>query len=176
MSFFYRTEVELVSARHGLSADLVQAVSTVESSGNRWAWNPEPKYRYFWDVKRKRPFRAVTEAEISSERPPLDFRGLIADHDQEWWAQQASWGLMQVMGAVARERGFAEPYLTQLLDAEYGLELGCRHLAALFAWSRGDLRSALAAYNGGPSGNKPGEPLRNAEYADKVLAELAKLT
>src|SRR5688572_17064220 len=91
---------------HGLPATLVFGVCAVESSDNPYAWNPEPKYRYLWDVRRNKPFRALASYEVDSKVPPSDFFGKSGDRDQEWWAQQASWGLMQVMGAVARERGF----------------------------------------------------------------------
>jgi len=41
--------------------------------------------------------------------------------------QRTSWGLMQIMGAVARERGF-RGWLTELCDPAVNLEWGCRHL------------------------------------------------
>lgn len=175
-AFAYRGEVELVAARHGLAPDLVQAVCLKESSGNPDAWNPEPKYQYFWDVARRAPFRPVTAAELAAKAPPADFRALAGDRDQEWWAQQASWGLMQVMGAVAREQGFVDGWLTALLRPVIGLEFGCRTLAARLRWARGDTRAALAAYNGGTVGNAPGVALRNGTYADDVLRVLADLT
>jgi hypothetical protein len=40
----------------GLSADLVEAIVRVESEGNPFAWNPEPRYRYLWNVWIKAPF------------------------------------------------------------------------------------------------------------------------
>lgn len=169
------SDLVAAASRHGLAVDLVEAVCLVESSGNPFAWNPEPAWRYFWDVRAKRPFRRVTSTELASERPPADFHALAGDADQEWWAQQASWGLMQVMGGVARENGFDGPYLPQLTAPEVGLELGCRILAARVRWAGGDVMAALAAYNGGPGGNAPGGPLRNASYADKVLRQRAAL-
>src|SRR5687767_808548 len=90
---------------HGLDPRLLRAQVLQESGGNTWAYNPEQRYRYFWNVKLWKPFREVTDPECSSEFPPVDFPTLAGDRDQEWWAQQASWGLMQVMGAVAREHG-----------------------------------------------------------------------
>jgi len=155
----------------GLDDALVRAVIAVESSGDRWAWNPEPRYRWFWDVRAWRPFRPVTSAEIRSKTPPPDFPSLGGDPDQEWWAQQASWGPMQVMGAVAREFGFRGRYLTALCDEAIGVEYGCRVLAARLAWAKGDIDAALAAYNGGTAGNAPGVARkRNAAYVAKVRA------
>jgi hypothetical protein len=44
-------------------------------------------------------------------------------------ARSISWGLMQVMGQVAREHGFAGAFLSELCSAECGLEIGCAVLA-----------------------------------------------
>lgn len=164
---------EAVAARHSLPAVLVAAIVAVESNGNTWAWNPEPRYRYFWDVKRNAPFRALSAAERVSEKPPADFRGLAGDPDNEWWAQAASWGLMQVMGGVARERGYRGAYLSALCDSQAGLEYGCLQLAYLrrryfAAWHWGGV---IAAYNAG-SPRLIGEEYENQRYVDKVRAQL----
>ena len=156
--------------KHQLEIGLVRAVVHVESSGNPWAWNAEPRYRYVWDVRRWAPFRKLRPGEAELSTPPPDFFALAGDPDQEWWGQRASWGPMQVMGAVARERGFRGPYLTELCDPVIGLDYGCRVLSGLLRWASGDTAAALAAYNGGPVGNAPGGPLRNQAYAGKVLA------
>lgn len=165
-------DIREAAALHGLDPRVVAALVTVESSGNPFAWNPEPRYRYLWDVRQRRPFRPLTASENADEVPPADFPFIAGDRDQEWWAQQASWGLMQVMGAVARELGFRGPYLTELVQPRTNLGLGCRHLANLLAWAEGDLVQALAAYNGGKAGNTT-EPFRNESYASKVLLALA---
>jgi soluble lytic murein transglycosylase-like protein len=159
----------------GLDPLLVRALVEVESGGDPYAWNPEPGYRYFWDVRKRQPFRPVTAAEVRSKHPPADFVCLAGDPDQEWWGQQVSWGLMQVMGAVARERGFRGRYLPQLCAIASNLTYGCGHLAVLLAWARNDQEQALAAYNGGRGGNSQ-RPFRNAAYAAKVLAAQFALT
>jgi len=153
--------------RFKLPQGLVLAVVEQESSFDPWSWNPEPRYRYLWDVLMQRPFRKLTPAEIASEIPPKDFRaykGVPAD--AEWWGQQASWGLMQIMGAVARERGFMGRFLSQLCDPPEGLKYGCIHLAAYLRRYKDPFR-ALEAYNGGP-----GAVGHNAKYAKEVLARL----
>jgi hypothetical protein len=165
--FLWRMEVEHAARKHQLDPDLVESVCRVESDGHRWAWNPEPHYRYLWNVKTQRPFRALTATERASETPPADFPCLAGDRDQEFWGQQASWGLMQVMGAVAREYGFQEPYLSQLCEVRYGLEFGCTVLAARLRWAKGDQAKALAAYNAGQGGWENGQG-----YAVKVLTRL----
>ena len=174
MDPFVQASVEGAAARHKLDAPLLLAQVLVESGGNPYAWNPEPRYRYFWDVKQHKPFRAVTPLEVASKVPPVDFPFLRGDRDQEWWAQQASWGLLQVMGAVAREHGFSEPYLPALTIPDVGLQYGCLVLVSLLKWSGGNTEQTLAAYNGGRAGNEH-PPYRNAAYAAKVLSARATL-
>jgi hypothetical protein len=148
---------------------LVLAVIWTESGGDQCAWNPEPAYRYLWNVRTNAPFRALTPGESASESPPSDFPFLAGDRDQEWWAQQASWGLMQPMGAVARECGFKGPYLTRLVqDPELNLQIGCTHLRKQLD-AAGNVRDALRRYNGGP-GNM------DYSYADDVIRKIAEVT
>lgn len=174
--FAYRHQVAQVAAAFSLDPALIEAVCLVESSGDPTAWNPEPRYRYFWDVRQQRPFRRVTDAEVAAKVPPVDFPALAGDRDQEWWGQQASWGLMQVMGAVAREHGCRLPYLPALVRHErLALEYGARALRVCLAWAGGDVAAALAAFNGGRTAdNGPGVAVkRNQVYVDKALRQLA---
>jgi len=148
---------------HGLDPKLLAAIVSRESSWDPWAWNPEPRYQYFWDLRKSIPFRKVTEPELASKRPPADFPALAGDRDQEWWGQQASWGLMQVMGAVARECGFRGPYLPATLDPFDNLRLGCIHLRRKIHQAEGDIRHALLLWNGGG----------NPRYPQEVLTRIA---
>lgn len=160
----YSQLIETTATRYGVDPRLVTAVVTHESSGNPWAWNPEPQYRYFWDVKTNKPFRQLGHEEIVAEVPPGDFPFLAGDRDQEWWGQSASWGLMQVMGAVARELQFRGPYLTQLADPVTGLGYGVKHLKNQLTWAAGDIAKALSAYNAGRVPSAQG-----ASYAATVI-------
>lgn len=134
-------------------ASLVKAVIVVESGGDPWAYNPEPKWRWFWDCRKNRAFRALKPGEVDAEKPPLDFFAPAGvDPDAEWWGQQASYGLMQPMGAVARENGFAGKFLAQLHDPGVNIAVGVKHLAnyarrylGKYGWP-----GVLRAYNGGP--------------------------
>lgn len=162
-------DLSAAAFRYHLDPLIVAGLVQVESGFNPNAWNPEPRYRYFWNVKTHKPFRVITTLENASEYPPKDFPSLAGDPDQEWWAQQASWGLCQVMGAVAREHGFAGEYLTQLCSSPItNLDIGCEHLAQLLTWAKGDVQQALAAYNGGKFQNDK-RPFRNQLYALKVI-------
>jgi len=79
-------------------------------------------------------------------------------------ARSISWGLMQVMGQLARERGFAGRFLSALCDPATGLDIGCAALALKLSSAGGELAQALALWNGGAS----------ATYAPEVLARIAK--
>jgi soluble lytic murein transglycosylase-like protein len=78
-------------------------------------------------------------------------------------ARSISWGLMQVMGQVAREHGFQDKFLSVLCDPAAGLDIGCAVLAAKIVAAEGDVDRALQLWNGGA----------NPEYAAQVLARLS---
>lgn len=163
----FRAEIVVAAGARGLDPDLVQAVVERESAYDPAAWNPEPRYRWLWDVRADRPFRAIGASEAAYKFPPADFRApLGVEPDAEWWGQQASWGLMQIMGANAREHGFRGKFLTELVrDPILNLNLGCAYLAQQMAWAgrqykgtqAGSVtvirRKALAAYNAGTAGS-----------------------
>ena len=76
-----------------------------------------------------------------------------------WTSSTGSYGLCQVMGAVAREHGYSG-HLEDLADPAINLDLGAKHLRAKIKQAHGDLRGGLLLYNGG--GNKA--------YPERVLA------
>ena len=139
--------IRSAGTRHALSLPLLFAICAKESSFDPEAWRPEPPYRYLWDVRAKKPFRALTPEERKSEVAPADFPTLGGSREQEWWGQQASWGIAQTMGAVAREYGYVRPFFPGLCRPEVGLEYACRLLKKLV--SRYDEADAVSAYNAG---------------------------
>ncbi len=82
----------------------------------------------------------------------------------EAYARGFSWGLMQVMGQVARETGFDVLFLSALCDPEQGLAVGCKVLRKKLDAMAGDTTRALLAWNGGA----------NPAYAAQVLARRAR--
>jgi hypothetical protein len=67
----------------------------------------------------------------------------------EAYARGFSWGLMQLMGQVAREAGFDPPFLSTLCDPEKGLVVGCKVLRKKLDALCGDTLRGLLAWNGG---------------------------
>ena len=125
---------------HGLDPVLVCAVVEQESGWNPWAvrWEPAFFMRYVQSIKNLSPTEAETRA--------------------------FSWGLMQLMGQVAREHGFANTYLASLCDPATGLDWGCLHLKARIDFAGGDITKGLQFWNGGG----------NPNYATEVLARMPK--
>lgn len=169
-SFFIRD----AASAAGLPLPLVQAIVAVESGGRTYAYNPEPHYRYLWNVAENKPFRTLTPAERASERPPADFpRPAGVARDAEWWAQQASWGLMQVMGGTARWLGFMGPDLAALCEPRIGMKWGCAYLERLVK-RYGSLQDAVSAYNQGAPAKGPDGKYLNQGYVDKVIGAAVK--
>ena len=134
--------------KYGIPKCLVHAIIQVESSGNTHAIRYEPEYRWVYEVE------------------------LIAKHNRipestEENQQMISWGLMQVMGAVAREHGFKGRYISELCTPELGVEYGCKHLKRQYE-RYNDWEMAIAAYNAG-SVRMKGSKYVNQAYVDKVL-------
>jgi len=77
-------------------------------------------------------------------------------------ARSMSWGLMQVMGQVAREHGFTGDFLAQLCDPGQALETGCAVLKSKITAAAGNLDDALSFWNGGS----------NTAYSQEVMARL----
>jgi len=128
---------------HALWPELVCAVVEQESAWNPWALRYEPDF-----------YQRYIEPQVA--------RGAISDRT-EAIARACSWGLMQVMGQVARENGFTAASLAALCDPAIGLEIGCRVLAAKLAAAEGNVSRALLLWNGGG----------NRDYPDTVLARAA---
>jgi soluble lytic murein transglycosylase-like protein len=127
------------AARHALDPALVCAVVEQESAWDAHAIRYEPGFRT----------RYVAPLGL----PPT-----------EEVARSISWGLMQVMGQVAREHGFSGKFLSALCDPAAGLDIGCAVLATKLSAAGGNLARSLELWNGGA----------NADYAPQVLARIAR--
>lgn len=150
-----------------LPIQLVRAIVLTESGGDRWKWRAEPAYRYLVNCRTGTPFRRINSGETTSEKPPEDFPANPGESQAtEWWGQQASWGLCQIMGAVAREYGYHGSF-TKLCDIDTGLVYGCKHLTTLKArfFAEYGWRGVAAAYNTGQPNHTSGA---GHVYATKI--------
>jgi soluble lytic murein transglycosylase-like protein len=151
---------------HSLDPALVCAVCEQESAWNPWAIRYEPGF-------------------LARYVAPLFTAGKISA--TEAYARSFSWGLMQVMGQVAREHDFTGASVAQLCDPATGLDIGCTVLAHKFAAAVRGTATCL------PVGTAPGcAPLTcadprvieralqlwnggaNSDYAAQVLARLTR--
>jgi soluble lytic murein transglycosylase-like protein len=140
-----------IARDHDLDPALVCAICHQESSWRPWAIRYEPGYRWLFRLGGSLPRHGASEA---TERAQ----------------QMTSWGLMQVMGAVAREHGCEEPFLTVLCDPAVGIEHGCRHLVQLTRrYGDQGLEAVISAYNAG----RPTE--RNREHYVKPVLRFINL-
>lgn len=164
--------ITVVAPKYFLPVELVTAIVQVESGCNRFAMRTEPAYPYLWDVGHGVPFR--TNSSIASQRiPPAQFNSPAGSSRMtEWLGQQTSWGLMQVMGAVAREYGFAG-HFPGLCDPLQGLHYGCQHLARLRDryYTDHGWRGVVAAYNAGSPRHALSGGYENQAYVTKIDLE-----
>jgi soluble lytic murein transglycosylase-like protein len=127
----------------GLEPALVCAVVEQESGWNTWAMRYEPAF-------------------FAKYVAPLYTNNKVGA--TEAYARGISWGLMQVMGQTAREKGASSPFLSTLCEPSVGLAIGCRVLRQKIEAAGGDVARGLLAWNGGG----------NPDYANEVLARVAR--
>jgi soluble lytic murein transglycosylase-like protein len=127
----------------GLDPALVCAVVEQESNWNPWAIRYEPLF-------------------FAKYVAPLYTNNKVGA--TEAYSRGISWGLMQVMGQVAREKGVSSLYLSALCDPANGLGVGCRVLREKLSVANGDAARALLAWNGGG----------NPDYAAEVFARMPR--
>ena len=141
-----RATIKSIARDFDLPWELIESLATVESSLNPWALRYEPQYKYLYLLDNR------------SQLSPTERVG-----------QMCSWGLMQVMGAVAREYGF-KGYFPQLCDPVVGLRYGCLHVTK-FRAKYGQWSDVIAAYNAGSPRREPTNPWSyvNQFYVNKVL-------
>lgn len=123
---------------HNLVPELVCAICEQESTWDPFAIRYEPAF-------------------MSKYVAPLFTNNKI--DATEAYARAMSWGLMQVMGQVARELGFHGRFLAELSDAAVGLSIGCLLLQRKLAAAEGSISNALLLWNGGANPNYPSEVL-----------------
>lgn len=138
-----------------IDANLITAMVMVESSNNNWKVRFEPAWHYLYFPR-----------EFASK--------LYLSIETETNLQSCSFGLLQIMGSVARELGFTTD-LAMLCDPTTGLFYGVKYIRKLMD-KFADEEHVVSAYNAGPGTSKtPGGMWGNQVYVDKVYNQLRKL-
>jgi soluble lytic murein transglycosylase-like protein len=132
---------------------LVHAIIQTESAGNPWSIRYEPNMKW-----------------VSLEDAGRFAKDLHISLDTELMCQRTSWGLMQVMGVVARELDWSEE-LTKLLEPEIRIMYGCKQLRRIKEWNKSySFDDVIAAYNAGSARVTSAGHYQNQAYVDKVKA------
>ena len=105
--------IERAAVRHKLDPYVLAGLVCQESGGEPDAARPEPIYKWLFGKTAKHKARVL--------KLLPQWRTLT----QDYYMQKISYGLCQVMGAVAREVGL-EGYLTRLCPAGCGAALRCQ--------------------------------------------------
>ena len=142
----YHEIIRVKADEYDIPTDVVYGVCMAESRLNRYAVRYEPKYRYLCCPEQVKPSDCSLETEIS--------------------LQKTSWGIMQVMGGLARSLGF-RGWLTELVCSPLTqIDLGCQYLSGQIK-RYGD-NDGIAAYNTGKPRYSDGVYVNQA-YFDRVL-------
>ena len=152
----FAASIDSAAHRYGLPSALVAAVIQEESRFDPWATRVEPGY-----INSKRVRRAAAIWTRSHAGNP----NVLTEHND----RSRSFGLMQVMGEVAREQGYTGQYLAQLYLPHESIDQGARLLRRLLSRYRNDTLAAISAYNQGSARRRRGIFL-NARYVYRVAA------
>jgi soluble lytic murein transglycosylase-like protein len=133
------------AAKYGLNPAIVYGVCKQESGLEPTCARFELGYKWLVDPHASKP-------------------SPICSDDTEAMLQKFSWGIMQTMGGVLRERGY-KGWL-YAINLEDQIDYGCAHLASKL--KKYGMPAGVAAYNSGSPIVKNGQ-LINQKYVDNVL-------
>lgn len=153
MPYLFKKEIKENADKFKLDPCLVAAIVYAESNFDPCAMRFEENYRWLYKVKF---FASLAKISI----------------DTETAMQKFSYGLMQIMGAAAKERGY-HGFLPELCTRpELGLYYGCMHFQKGLKRYGYDVESAIAAYNAGsPIVDKETGKFINQKYVDKIMSK-----
>ncbi len=146
--------VEAAALKNGCDPDIAVAIAANESSWDTYAVRYEPKWKYLENVTIHARADRITD-------------------ETETQLQKFSWGLMQVMGSVARELKF-ELALPMLCIPEFGADYGTKKLAQLWRKYPNEL-DVIAAYNAGSPRKTEQGLYVNQGYVNKVKQHVDNL-
>lgn len=138
-----REMIEVRALEFDIDPDLIESFCMVESSGNPKATRYEANFfeRYI------KPMKLIDQVDAAN--------------------RATSWGLMQLMGQVAREKGFKGDF-KELLDPGVSLFWSLKHLKRFITKYAPNLDDAIAAYNAGSPRKKENGEYVNQVYVDRI--------
>lgn len=147
--------IDLYASLFLLDSKLVKAVIQAESDWRTHAVRYEKSYVYLYKVDELAKKHSVTSGTLEM-------------------LQKSSWGLMQVMGAVAMEYGLNE-LPSALVRPEVGIYFGCLHLESMKHKWGNDPFDIYAAYNAGAVRKDNQGEYRNKSAMDRFRKIYNKL-
>jgi len=142
-----KVKIDDAAHLHNLDPDLVEAFVMTESSGKPGATRYEPAFYRKYIL-------------------PILMHNVIDEHEAK--GRATSWGLMQIMGQVVREMGFAGPF-EELFEPCKGLDWSCKYLKRKFdKYEDNGLDAVIASYNAGSPRKLQNGKYVNQGYVDKV--------
>ena len=107
----YMPTIREVAEELSLNPNIIAAIIITESTGKTCAMRFEPGWRWFTPTEHMMAYAEKLGCSVQTEEN----------------GQATSWGLMQVMGTVAREHGF-RGWFSELCQPETGIRYGANHL------------------------------------------------
>ena len=147
--YVIKSAIKRSSREFDLDPSIIYGICQTESAMNPYAIRYEPGF-----------FKRYIESNDMVLKQAQKIKGVSTLTELRMRA--VSFGLMQVMGQTARERGFDKTFLTDLCKPWIGVEYGCR-IFNIKLRKYEVLSMAISAYNAG----KPVES--NQAYVNKVL-------
>lgn len=141
-------DIMKASEKWGLDYKVVAAVVMQESAGKACATRYEDHYRWTFDLEKYAKLNSITK-------------------ETEEIQQKTSWGLMQIMGGVARELGFTGD-LVRLCEPKLNLRYGIKKIKQLIK-KHDDFSDAIASYNAGSPRKDESGNYVNQHYVNSVM-------
>jgi len=145
-------QIKAAAKKFGVDSSLIAAIIQVESGGLAFRTRFEDNFKH-----------TTKDFQEHASRLGVTFM-------TEYVHQKTSWGLMQVMGATARDCGF-KLHLPQLCLPEHGIYWGTHYFKIQlnrYARSVNQETDAIAAYNAGSARVDGSGRYRNFKYVQKV--------
>lgn len=135
---------------YGIDSDLIAAIIMQETSGKPFVTRFEQSYKYLVNPAAFAQLRNISEI-------------------TEVTHQKTSWGLMQIMGGVAREAGYKAD-LPELTRPTIGMRWGCMKLKSLVdKYGMLNVADILASWNAGSPQKDPSGNYINQKYVVAAL-------